>query len=153
MTALGLVMMVATVLSYLFVRLFKNQSPWYQNHKDYLIYSICFVCFLLNFLVSDLVIEANRDSADISLPRDTFPSLYIDVHSISDVLVRLWLIPGTLSNFTLIYPIIPWLGITLLGFGWGFFLKENAKKGVWRAFRVQGRVRWVDVCYTRCLFL
>lgn len=49
------------------------------------------------------------------------------------MLARLFVMPGTTSQFTVYYPILPWLGVTALGVAFGRMLQQNAETAYRRA--------------------
>jgi len=47
--------------------------------------------------------------------------------------VQLLLLPGTTENFNVLYPILPWLGVTTFGMAFGYWLIENQESAYRRA--------------------
>jgi uncharacterized membrane protein len=62
-----------------------------------------------------------------------FPTAMIDLNISHLPLVRLFLVPGQTGDWFIIYPILPWLGIAVLGMAFGRELLKDRGRAYWKA--------------------
>lgn len=122
MTALGLTMIFSTAFLPLF----------FYAHKRFGVIAnelAGLILFLAFFVISNVAIVTAQGD-DLSDPTGDFPKFAVKVSNFGEFLQRVFLYPGLLltSWESIVYPVIPWIGLTMLGMGFAFSFQNDSMR-------------------------
>ncbi|KAH9261535.1 hypothetical protein BASA81_000191 [Batrachochytrium salamandrivorans] len=145
MTCLGL----ATIFAPLALPVFFRAQRHHDGNSTWLVLTVGLGAFLLVFLISAAVILYNQDLDDLE-GLGGFPHFAAKCGNVLEFGARYLFLPGKLfkSWQMAVYPLFPWLGLTLLGMGFGF---EVAQHGTIRHMRWYALVCFVAFAAIRLL--
>jgi len=100
--------------------------------------SLCFVAGLGCFIISNAYIIDNQGDP-ISTITAPFPRCYAPVNTFGEVLTRIFVAPGVMNPMSLyIYPVVPWIGITLFGFAHGIWFLKDPDRAAYGSWMIAG---------------
>lgn len=97
----------------------------------------------LAFVVSNAVIVHYQGADPVSAAYGPFPASASEASSFSEYLTRFTVVPGAFPQGFILYPVLPWIALTLWGLAAGYFLVSPLGRDCLPGFLiVQGSVCW-----------